>query len=66
MSSHKETIDHKIDAIADTAKHTAGKAIDTVADASHRAAEKAAKHAHEVGKQIKDAGEKIMKKADGR
>ncbi len=77
MSSHNEAIHDKIDGIADSAKHTANKAIDGVAGATHRVADKAAEHAHDVaekaaehahdaGKHLKDAGEKIMKKADGK
>ncbi|MHB1862461.1 MAG: hypothetical protein ACYCVL_05765 [Gemmatimonadaceae bacterium] len=66
MSTHNEAIHDKIDGVADSAKHTAEKAIDGVAGVTHRAAEKTAEHAHDAGKHLKDAGEKIMKKADGK
>jgi hypothetical protein len=62
MTSKRNTINDRIDKMAATAKRTAAK----VAAAKERATAATTKQMHEAGQQLKDAGEKIMKKADGR
>lgn len=66
MSSNKDKVIHKIDAMADSAKHAAVKIVDDVTDVANDAAAKANKQWHEAGKQLRDAGAKIMKQADER
>ncbi|HUX34287.1 MAG TPA: hypothetical protein VMV51_10510 [Gemmatimonadaceae bacterium] len=66
MSSNKDKVIHKIDTMADSAKHAAVKIVDDVTDVAADAAAKANKQLHEAGKQLRDAGAKIMKQADKR
>jgi hypothetical protein len=62
MTSKRNTVNDRIDRMATSAKRTAAKA----SAAKQRAATAATKQVHETGKQLRDAGEKIMKQADGR
>ena len=62
MTSKREKMNDRIDKLAKSAKRTSEK----VADASEHAADVMSKRAHDVGQGLKDAGEKIMKKADRR
>jgi hypothetical protein len=62
MTSKRNTVNDRIDRMATSAKRTAAKA----SAAKERAATAATKQVHEAGKRLRDAGEKIMKQADGR
>lgn len=62
MTSKRNTINDRIDKMAETAKRTAAK----VADAKDRATKAGAKQVHDAGQHLKDAGEKIMKEVDKR
>lgn len=62
MTSKRNTIDDRIDKMAESAKRTAAK----VSAAKERAAVAATKQMHDAGQHLKDAGDKIMKKADKR
>ncbi len=62
MTSKRNTVNDRIDKMADTAKRTAAK----VSAAKERAAATTKQQMHAAGQQLKDAGEKIMKQADKR
>lgn len=62
MTSKRNTINDRIDKMADSAKRTAAK----VAAAKERTAAATAQGMHDAGQQLKDVGEKLMKRADDR
>lgn len=62
MSSKRTAINGGIDSMAEMATRIAAK----VTDAKDRATNAAAEQAYGAGKQIKHAGEMVMKKAAGR